>query len=122
MKAGCLKASNRRPPPIDPDKPIPDAAFGPYVFHKYHRNHQGKGMGYSGSMSESQAAYNEFEEKQKALEAIAMPILQKMAGAGGAGGMPDMGGMGGGMPDMGGMGGAPAEEDPSGGPTIEEID
>ena len=38
MKAGCLKASNRRPPPIDPDKPIPDAAFGPYVFHKYHAN------------------------------------------------------------------------------------
>merc|ERR1712070_759144 len=68
------------------------------------------------------AEKEEFEEKQKALEAIAMPILQKMAGAGGAGGMPDMGGMGGGMPDMGGMGGAPAEEDPSGGPTIEEID
>ena len=68
------------------------------------------------------AEKEEFEEKQKALEAIAMPILQKMAGAGGAGGMPDMGGMGGGMPDMGGMGGAPAEEDPAGGPTIEEID
>jgi L1 cell adhesion molecule like protein len=68
------------------------------------------------------AEKEEFEEKQKALEAIAMPILQKMAGAGGAGGMPDMGGMGGGMPDMGGMGGAPADEDPAGGPTIEEID
>merc|ERR1711966_390157 len=68
------------------------------------------------------AEKEEYEEKQKALEGIAMPILQKMAGAGGMGGMPDMGGMGGGMPDMGGMGGAPAEEDPAGGPTIEEID
>merc|ERR1712176_1718015 len=59
------------------------------------------------------------EEKQKALEGIAMPILQKMAGSGGMGGMPDMGGMGGGMPDMGG---APPADDPAGGPTIEEID
>jgi L1 cell adhesion molecule like protein len=64
------------------------------------------------------AEKEEYEEKQKALEGIAMPILQSMGG--GAGGMP--GGMpGGGMPDMGG-GGAPAEEDPAGGPTIEEID
>jgi L1 cell adhesion molecule like protein len=62
------------------------------------------------------AEKEEFEEKQKALEAIAMPILQAMAG--GAGGMPDMGGMGG-MPDMGG---APPMDDPAGGPTIEEID
>jgi L1 cell adhesion molecule like protein len=68
------------------------------------------------------AEKEEFEEKQKALEGIAMPILQKMAGAGGMGGMPDMGGMGGGMPDMGGMGGAPPDDDPAGGPTIEEID
>merc|ERR1711862_229670 len=65
------------------------------------------------------AEKEEFEEKQKALEGIAMPILQKMAGAGGMGGMPDMGGMGGGMPDMGG---APPADDPAGGPTIEEID
>jgi len=65
------------------------------------------------------AEKEEYEEKQKALEGIAMPILQKMAGAGG---MPDMGGMGGGMPDMGDMGGAPPAEDPAGGPTIEEID
>ena len=71
------------------------------------------------------AEKEEFEEKQKALEAIAMPILQKMAGAGGMpggmGGMPDMGGMGGmggGMPDMGGSPG----DDPADGPTIEEID
>jgi len=75
--------------------------------------------------SNQSAEKEEFEEKQKALEGIAMPILQKMAGAGGMGGMPDMGGMGGGMPDMGGMGGmggAPQDDDPAGGPTIEEID
>ena len=61
------------------------------------------------------AEKEEFEEKQKALEAIAMPILQNMAGGGGAG----MGG----MPDMGaGAGSAPAGADPSSGPTIEEID
>merc|ERR1712226_1801097 len=61
----------------------------------------------------------EYEEKQKELEGVAMPILQKMggaAGAGGMGGMPDMGGMPGGAP------GAPPAEDPAGGPTIEEID
>jgi len=77
------------------------------------------------------AEKEEFEEKQKALEAICLPILQKMGGgAGGPGGMP------GGMPDMSGMGGAgmpggfpggapsssgppPAADD---GPKIEEID
>jgi len=59
----------------------------------------------------------EYEEKQKELEGIAMPILQKMGGAAGAGGMP------GGMPDMGAAaGGAPPAADPAGGPTIEEID
>merc|ERR1712137_923840 len=56
-------------------------------------------------------------KKQKELEGVAMPILQKMGGAAGAGGMP------GGMPDMGAAGGAPpADADPAGGPTIEEID
>merc|ERR1712209_383440 len=53
------------------------------------------------------AEKEEYEEKQKALEGIAMPILQSMAGAGGApGGMP--GGMpgAGGMPDFGAAGGA----------------
>jgi len=75
------------------------------------------------------AEKEEYEEKKKALEGIAMPILQSMAGAGGApGGMP--GGMpgAGGMPDFGAAGGAapgagasPAE-DPASGPTIEEID
>jgi len=64
------------------------------------------------------AEKEEYEEKQKELEGIAMPILQKMGGAAGAGpgGMPDMGGM------PGAPGGAPAAEDPAGGPTIEEID
>merc|ERR1712134_114162 len=66
--------------------------------------------------SNPSAEKEEFEEKQKALEGIAMPILQKMGGAAGAGGMP-------GMPDMGAAaGGAPPAEDPAGGPTIEEID
>jgi heat shock 70kDa protein 1/2/6/8 len=60
------------------------------------------------------AEKEEYEEKQKALEAVALPILQSMGGAG-AGGMPDMGGMPGG-------GGAPPAADPAGGPTIEEID
>merc|ERR1712137_659150 len=53
--------------------------------------------------SNPSAEKEEYEEKQKELEGVAMPILQSMAGAGG--GMP-AGGMGG-MPDMGGMGGAP---------------
>jgi len=64
------------------------------------------------------AEKEEFEEKQKALEGVALPILQAMGGAAGGapGGMPpDMGG----MPDMGG---APPAADPAGGPTIEEID
>ena len=64
----------------------------------------------------SEREKEEYEEKQKELEGVAMPILQSMAG--GAGGMP--GGMPGGpMPDMGG---APPADDPAGGPSIEEID
>merc|ERR1712176_570048 len=74
--------------------------------------------------SNASAEKEEYEEKQKTLEAIANPILQSMAGAGGMpGGMPR--GMPGGMPDMSGMpdmGGAPPAADPAGGPTIEEID
>ena len=66
----------------------------------------------------------EYEEKQKSLEGIVTPILQKVSGgAGGAGGMP------GGMPDMGGGmpggmpgGGAPPAADHDDGPKIEEID
>merc|ERR550514_1647505 len=76
------------------------------------------------------AEKEEYEAKQKELEAIVNPILQNVAGgAPGAGGMP--GGMpGGGMPDMGGAGfpgGAPATDAPppadvDEGPKIEEID
>jgi heat shock 70kDa protein 1/2/6/8 len=58
------------------------------------------------------AEKEEFEAKQKELEAKALPILQSMGGAA-AGGMPDMGGA---------APGAPAAEDPASGPTIEEID
>merc|ERR1712183_1195730 len=72
------------------------------------------------------AEKEEYEEKQKELEGVALPILQKMGGGAGGmpGGMPDMSGMGGmpgGMGGMPGAGGPPASE-PSGGPTIEEID
>merc|ERR1719401_2476587 len=52
------------------------------------------------------AEQDEFDAKQKEVEAVANPIMMKVyqasGAAGGAGGMPDMGGMGGGMPaDMG---------------------
>jgi len=75
--------------------------------------------------SNPSAEKEEYEEKQKELEGVAMPILQSMAGAAGGmpgGGMPGGGMPGGPMPDMGGMGGAPPADDPAGGPTIEEID
>merc|ERR1712194_751765 len=60
------------------------------------------------------AEKEEFEAKQKEVEAVANPIMMKVyQGAGGDGGMPDMSGMGGaGAPDMGGMGG----------PSVEEVD
>jgi L1 cell adhesion molecule like protein len=65
------------------------------------------------------AEKEEYEEKQKAIEAICLPILQNLSGGEG-------GGMPGGMPDMGGMPGAapapgasPAADE---GPKIEEID
>jgi L1 cell adhesion molecule like protein len=61
------------------------------------------------------AEKEEYEEKRKALEEVALPILQSAAGGmPGAGGMPDMGGMPG--------AGAPPADDPASGPTIEEID
>jgi L1 cell adhesion molecule like protein len=79
------------------------------------------------------AEKEEFEEKQKELEGVCNPIVTKLyQGAGGAGGMPDMEGMGGmpgGMPGGGGFpggapgggGGAPSSGGGSG-PTIEEVD
>ena len=63
------------------------------------------------------AEKEEFDAKQKELEGVANPIMQKIyaaaGGAPGAGGMPDMGGAG--APDMGGAGG-------DAGPTIDEVD
>ena len=64
------------------------------------------------------AEKEEYEEKQKELEGVALPILQSLGGGAEGGGMPDMGGAGG----MPGAGGAPPAADPSSGPTIEEID
>merc|ERR1712113_1344985 len=64
------------------------------------------------------AEVEEFNEKQKVVEAVCNPIITKLYGAAGGapGGMPDMGGMGGagGAAPGGGQGGA--------GPTIEEVD
>merc|ERR1719217_1022528 len=66
-----------------------------------------------------------YEAKQKELEAVCNPILQKMYASGGGGmpgGMPNMpGGMGGmgGAPNMGGSGSNDAS---STGPNIEEVD
>ncbi|CAM9702661.1 unnamed protein product [Chrysoparadoxa australica] len=73
------------------------------------------------------AETEEYAEKQKELEGVVQPILQKMgAGAGGMpGGMPDMSGMpgAGGMPDMGAGGAAPTPDaGADAGPRIEEID
>jgi len=61
------------------------------------------------------AEKDEFDAKQKEVEAVANPIMMKVyqASAGGAGGMPDMGGMPGGMPSDMGAGA---------GPTVEEVD
>ena len=64
------------------------------------------------------AEKEEYEEKQKELEGVALPILQTLGGgAAGGGGMPDMSAAGG-MPGAG----APPAADPSSGPTIEDID
>jgi len=67
--------------------------------------------------SNQHAEKEEFEEKQKALEAIVTPILQNLSG-GAPGGMP--GGMPGGF--GGAAGGPAADANPDEGPKIEEID
>lgn len=73
--------------------------------------------------SHESADKEEFEQKQKEVEAIAQPIIMKIYQAGGgAGGMP--GGMGG-MPDFGGAADEPASSGSSGassGPKVEEVD
>jgi heat shock 70kDa protein 1/2/6/8 len=64
------------------------------------------------------ATTEEFSDTQKALEAVANPIMMKFYGAGGeGGGMPNMGA--GGFPGAAG-GGAPGGGDD--GPTVEEVD
>jgi len=75
-----------------------------------------------------QAPKEDFEKKQKEVEAIAMPILTKLGGAGmgaeaGAGGMPGgfPGGFPGGMGGMGGMGAQDAGEQPKK-PKFEDLD
>merc|ERR1712047_122468 len=64
------------------------------------------------------AEVEEFNEKQKEVEAVCNPIITKLYGA--------AGGASGGMPDMGGMGGAggaaPGAGQGGAGPTIEEVD
>jgi L1 cell adhesion molecule like protein len=72
--------------------------------------------------SNQHAEKEEYEEKQKALEAIVTPILSTLSGGAGAGGFP---GAGGGFPGAGGFPGGgsaapPADHDD--GPKIEEID
>jgi len=63
------------------------------------------------------AEKDEFEARQKDLEAIVNPIMMKVyqAAGGGEGGM-------GGMPDMGGMGGGASPAGGGSGPTVEEVD
>ena len=65
------------------------------------------------------AEKEEYEAQQKKLEGVAMPIMQRMyQGAGGAGGMPDLSGMGGGHAPSGGSSGSGS----GAGPHIEEVD
>merc|ERR1719410_3311695 len=61
------------------------------------------------------AEVEEFQEKQKEVEAVCNPIITKLYQSAGGAGMPDMGGMPGGMPGAGGAGSGS-------GPTIEEVD
>jgi len=68
----------------------------------------------------------EYEDRQKELEAVVKPIFTKLYGAAGGGGMPEgfEGGMpGGGMPGGGAPGGGAAPGGGGyGGPTVEEVD
>eukprot|EP00992_Anisonema_acinus_P002290 TRINITY_DN10611_c1_g1_i11.p1 TRINITY_DN10611_c1_g1~~TRINITY_DN10611_c1_g1_i11.p1 ORF type:complete len:672 (+),score=223.85 TRINITY_DN10611_c1_g1_i11:53-2017(+) len=63
---------------------------------------------------------DEYESRQKDLESVCSPIIQKLYSQGGGdGGMPE-----GGMPDFGGMGGMPGGggSAPASGPRVEEVD
>merc|ERR1711962_1427375 len=66
------------------------------------------------------AEVEEFNDKQKEIEAVRNPIITKLYQ--GAGGMPDMGGMPGGMPGAGAAPGGGAGGAGGAGPTIEEVD
>jgi len=70
-----------------------------------------------------QAAREEYEDRQKELEAVANPIMMKFYGAGGEGGMPGgmPGGAPGGFPGAGGPGGA-GGNDGDDKVTVEEVD
>jgi len=69
-----------------------------------------------------EATKEEYESRQKDLEAICNPIITKMYQAGGGADMGGMGGMGG-MPGMGGMGGGGGHDaGASSGPKVEEVD
>ena len=69
--------------------------------------------------SSQEASKEEYEEKQKELESISNPIMQKLYGAAGAGGFP--GGAPGGFPGAGGApGGFPGASEE--GPSVEEVD
>merc|ERR1711981_888409 len=70
------------------------------------------------------AEVDEFNDKQKEVEALCNPIITKMyqAAGGDPSGMPDMGGMGGMPGGMPGAGGAAPGGGSGAGPTIEEVD
>jgi len=78
--------------------------------------------------SNQEAAKDEYEHKQKELEATCNPIMQKIYSGmgGGAGGMPDMGGAGptggAGFGGAGFGGAAPSGSSSSAGPKVEEVD
>jgi heat shock protein 1/8 len=70
-----------------------------------------------------EASKEEYEEKQKELEAIANPIMQRLYGS--AGGAPGAGGFPGGAGGFPGAGGAPGGFPGAGGedgPSVEEVD
>lgn len=71
-----------------------------------------------------EASKEEYEEKQKELEAVANPIMMKVYGQGGGGGMPGMGGFPGGPGGPGGFPGAGGFPGSGGddGPSVEEVD
>jgi len=65
-----------------------------------------------------EASKEEYEEKQKELESVANPIMQRFYGAGGAAGAPP----GAGFPGAGGAGGGPPGGFSADGPSVEEVD